>query len=127
MKRLRMALMLAALAATPLTAAWAQSMNAETFHKRAQALKKKGAMAIFSRGEIKALTKEGQSAALRAREQRLATTKAGGKPRYCPPEPGGKMNSDEFMERLAANPAAERARIDMTEATIRILAGKYPC
>ena len=32
------------------------------------------------------------------------------------------MGSDEFMKRLAAIPAAERARIDMTEATIRILA-----
>ena len=115
-----------ALAATPLAAAWAQSMNAETFHKRAQALKKKGAIAIFSRGEIKALTSEGQAAAKKARERRLATVSAGGKPRSCPPE-GSRMGSDEFMERLAAIPAAERARIDMTEATIRILASKYPC
>ena len=115
-----------ALAATPLTAAVAQTMNAETFHKRAQALKKKGAMAVFSRGEIKALTSEGQAAAKKAREQRLATLRAGGKPRSCPPE-GSRMGSDEFMTRLAAIPQAERARIDMTEATIRILAGKYPC
>lgn len=122
MKRLPMALMLAAIPA----AASAQTMSAETFHQRAQALKKKGAMAIFSRGEIKTLTKEAQAAAKRAREQRLATLKAGGKPRSCPPE-GSRMGSDEFMERLAAIPAAERARIDMTEATIRILATKYPC
>ena len=106
--------------------ALAQSMNAETFHQRAQALKKKGAMAIFSRGEINALTAEGQAAAQRAREQRLAIIKAGGKPRSCPPE-GSKMGSDEFMSRLAAIPQSERARMDMTEATIRILAVKYPC
>jgi hypothetical protein len=37
------------------------------------------------------------------------------------------MGSDEFMKRLSAIPAAERAQIDMTEATIRILARKYPC
>jgi hypothetical protein len=122
MKRLPMALMLAALP----VAALAQNMNAETFHQRAQALKKKGAMAIFSRGEIKALTKEAQAAAKKAREQRLATLSAGGKPRSCPPQ-GSRMGSDEFMERLAAIPAAERARIDMTEASIRILATKYPC
>ncbi len=122
MKRLCMALMLAALPA----AAPAQNMNAETFHQRAQALKKKGAMAIFSRGEIKALTSEGQAAAKKAREQRLATLRAGGKPRSCSPE-GSRMGSDEFMTRLAAIPQAERARIDMTEATIRILASKYPC
>jgi hypothetical protein len=116
-----------ALAATPMTAVMAQTMNAESFHKRAQALEKKGAMAIFSRGEIKALMAEGQAAAKRAREQRLAAIKAGEKPRYCPPEPGGKMNSDEFMKRLGAIPAAERARIDMREATTRILATKFPC
>ena len=115
-----------ALAAAPMSAAIAQTMNADTFHKRAQALKKKGAMAIFSRGEIKALTTEAQAAAKRAREQRLARLEAGGRPRSCPPE-GSKMGSDEFMERLAAIPSADRARIDMTEATIRILATKYPC
>ena len=114
------------LVGAPLAAASAQGMNAETFHQRATKLQKKGAMAIFSRGEIKALMKEGQAAALRAREQRLATIKAGGKPRSCPPE-GSRMGSDEFMKRLSAIPAAERAQIDMTEATIRILTRKYPC
>jgi hypothetical protein len=114
-----------AVAALP-TASVAQTMNAEAFHQRATKLQKKGAMAIFARGEIKALMNEGQAAAKRAREQRLATLKAGGKPRSCPPE-GSKMGSDEFMKRLADIPAAERAKIDMTEATIRILAGKFPC
>ena len=120
-------LIASALAAAPLCAASAQTMNAETFHQRATKLQKKGALALFSRGEIRALMKEGQAAGKRAREQRLATLKAGGKPRYCPPEGLHKMNSDEFMKRLAAIPAGERARIDMTEATIRILAAKYPC
>jgi hypothetical protein len=115
-----------ALAAAPATAAVAQTMNAETFHQRATKLQKKGAMAMFSRGEIKALMTEAQAAAKRAREQRLATVKAGGKPRSCPPE-GSRMGSDEFMQRLGAIPAAERSQIDMTEATIRILAAKYPC
>jgi hypothetical protein len=114
------------LAATP-ALAMAQTMNAEKFHQRAQALKKKGPMALFSRGEINALAKEGQAAGLKAREQRLAAIKAGTKPRYCPPEGKNSMNSDEYMARLAALPAADRARIDMTEATIRILAAKYPC
>jgi hypothetical protein len=115
-----------ALATVPITGALAQSMNAETFHQRAAKLQKKGAMAIFSRDEINKLTTEAQAAAKRAREQRLATLKAGGRPRSCPPE-GSRMGSDEFMTRLAAIPAAERARIDMTEATIRILAVKFPC
>lgn len=117
----------AALAAAPLSAALAQTMNAETFHQRATKLKKKGAMAIFSRAEIRALMNEGQAAGKRAREQRLATLKAGDRPRYCPPDGPQRMGSDEFMERLAAIPPAERSRIDMTEATTRILASKFPC
>lgn len=116
-----------ALAASPISAAMAQTMNAESFHKRATKLQKKGALAIFSRGEIKALMNEGQAAGKRAREQRLAALKAGNKPRYCPPEGPSRMDSDEFMKRLAAIPAGERGRIDMTEATIRILAVKFPC
>lgn len=117
----------AALAAAPLSAALAQTMNAETFHQRATKLKKKGAMAIFSRAEIRALMNEGQAAGKRAREQRLAALKAGDRPRYCPPDGPQRMGSDEFMERLAAIPPAERSRIDMTEATTRILASKFPC
>jgi hypothetical protein len=37
------------------------------------------------------------------------------------------MDSDEYLERLAQIPAADRSRIDMTEATTRILAAKFPC
>ena len=123
MKRLFVALALMCLPAT----AVAQNMNAESFHQRATKLQKKGAMAIFSRGEIKKLMAEGQAAGKKAREQRLAAEKAGNKPRYCPPPGPGRMDSDEFMTRLSAIPAAERARIDMTEATTRILATKFPC
>ena len=108
-------------------AASAQSMNAETFNKRAIALQKKGPLALFSRGEIKALMAEGQAAATRSREMRLAAVKSDQKPRYCPPPGKQAMGSDEFMQSLAAIPAADRARIDMTEATTRILARKFPC
>jgi hypothetical protein len=31
------------------------------------------------------------------------------------------------MKRLAAIPAAERAKMTMTQAVTRIVAGKYPC
>jgi hypothetical protein len=105
----------------------AQSMNAETFNKRAVALKKKGPMALFSRGEIKALTTEGEAAGKKASEMRRAAVKAGQKPRYCPPPGKDTMGSDEFMKRLAAIPAADRAKIDMTEASNRLLAHKFPC
>ena len=108
-------------------AASAQSMNAETFHQRATALQKKGVMAIFSAGEIKALTGEAQAAGKRAAEIRRSSVKAGQQPRFCPPSGGVSINDKEFMARLSAIPAADRTRIDMTEATTRILAAKFPC
>jgi hypothetical protein len=105
----------------------AQTMNAESFHKRAEALRKKGPLALFSKGEINALMSEAKAAGHSAREARLATIKAGGKARYCPPEGQYGMGSNEFMAQLGAIPAAQRARIDMTEAMVRILARKFPC
>lgn len=123
---MRLFLVFAAALMLPVAAS-AQSMNAEVFHKRATALMKKGPLALFSRGEINALMQEGQRAGLKSREQRLATVKAGGKPRSCPPEGKQTMGSEEFMKRLGAIPQAERARIDMTEAMTRISAAKFPC
>lgn len=104
----------------------AQSMNAEEFHQRASALQRKGFMALFS-GDMKVLMNEGKAAGAKAREQRLADAAAGRKPRYCPPPGQVSIDSNEFIKRLSVIPAADRQRIDMTEATIRILASKFPC
>jgi len=123
---MKLKLFAAGLVVVPAVAS-AQSMNAQVFYQRATALQKKGALAIFSGGEIKALMNEGKAAGKKAREQRLAAVAAGQKPRFCPPEQPVKIGSDEFMARLSKIPQAERLRIDMTEATIRILTVKFPC
>ena len=108
-------------------AASAQSMNAEQFHRRASALQQKGMLAIFSRGEIKALMGEAQAASTRAADNRKAALKAGAAPRFCPPKGAFQMDDKEFMARLSAIPASDRSRIDMTEAMTRIFAVKFPC
>jgi len=107
-------------------AASAQSMNAETFLQRANKLMAKGPMALFSRKEIKSLMKEGQASGQAATARNKADKAAGRPTRYCAPA-GTKMGSDEYMKRLAAIPKPERERIDMTEATNRIMAAKHPC
>lgn len=84
-------------------------------------------MALFSGGEIKALTREAQAAGKKAAETRKASMKAGQAPRFCAPEGPVSMDDKEFMTRLSAIPAADRSKIDMTEAMTRILASKYPC
>ena len=109
------------------SAASAQSMNAQTFYKRATALKNKGPLVIFSGGEIKALMNEGQAAGKAAGAAYDADKKAGRPTRFCPPPGKRQIGSDEYLQRLAAIPAAERARIDMTEASTRILIAKFPC
>ena len=108
-------------------AASAQSMNAQSFYQRATSLQKKDVLAIFSGGEIKALMNEGQAAGKAAGAAYDANRRAGRPTRFCPPPGKREMGSDEYMKRLAAIPAAERARIDMTEATTRILIAKFPC
>lgn len=124
---MRLALTAAVAALMIPAAASAQSMNAENFLQRANKLKAKGPMALFSGGEIKKLMREGQAAG-KASAARAKADKAAGRPaRFCAPPGPQKMGSDEYMQRLAAIPRAERARIDMTEATTRIMAAKFPC
>lgn len=107
-------------------AASAQSMNAEVFFKRAQALKAKGALALMSR-DLKPVVNEAKAAGLKARATRLAAVFAGRTPRYCPPHGSKRLGNEEFLDGMAAIPAAERARIDMTEAITRLLVRKHPC
>jgi hypothetical protein len=124
MKRLALAMVVAAIPA----AAIAQSMNADAFYKRARTLEKKGPLAIFSKGEIKALSNEVGGASNRANAERKAALAGGGKPRFCPPNGSRmKLNSKDFLQFLGAIPPAERARINMTEVMTRVFADKLPC
>ena len=122
---MRLTLLVAAAILLPSMAS-AQSMNAQTFYKRSSALMAKGPLALFSQGEIKALMTEASSAGKAARAERLAALAAGKPPRACPPAKSS-MGSDEFMKRLGAIPAADRARINMTEAMTRITIARFPC
>jgi len=107
-------------------AAAAQSMNADAFYKRAVALKAKGPLALVS-GDLKPMMREANATGLHVRSARLATLKAGKQPRYCPPEGAKRMGPEEFIAALGKIPAAERSRIDLSEAMTRILARKFPC
>lgn len=106
--------------------ALAQSMNAEAFYQRATALQHKGPLALFS-NDASVLMAEGKAAGQKSREQRLPAIAARQKPRFCPPPGKVSIGSSEFVKRLGAIPAAQRRTIDMTEATTRILAMKFPC
>jgi hypothetical protein len=122
---MRSAAILFLLTAVP-GAAQAQSMNAETFFKKAQTLRAKGPLALISR-DLKPMIREAKAAGLKARAARLAAVAAGRTPRYCPPKGSKRLGNEEFMRGMAAIPLAERLSIDLTEAITRILVRKYPC
>ena len=122
--RVAVAVALAILAIAP---ASATVMGAEEFYQRAMKLKKKGALAVFSGGEIKKLVHEIKVAGETVKRTRLAAEAAGKRGRYCPPESKKRLETEEYLRGLGAIPQAERARIDLIEATTRILEKKFPC
>ncbi len=105
----------------------AQSMNAEEFYQRAVKLKKKGAMAVFNRSEVKALVAEVKGAGHLVKERRLAAEKGGGHGAYCPPKEKKGMTSDEYLDGIGAIPQHDRQKMTMTEAVTRMLSTKFPC
>lgn len=103
----------------------ASAMDVATFLAKADALRAKGAMALFS-SDIGLLKREVQTAAGSLRAERLAEVKAGRKAAYCPP-PKGSMNSDELLAAMRAVPATDRSRTEVRTVLRTIMIRKYPC
>lgn len=104
----------------------AQSMPLPTFLAKAAALEKKGAMALFS-GDLKVLKREMEGSATALRGERLAATKAGKRPAYCPPAKRGPMSSDEILSHMRAIPAAQQSRMTTRDGFRSLMVRKYPC
>ena len=121
----RLMLVVAAVAA-PHGAASAQMMPVPQFLAKAEALEKKGAMALFS-SDVGVLKKEISESAAQLRAERLAARKAGRKPAYCPPEKGGALGSTELLAHFRAIPPAERARMRVRDGLRSLMIRKYPC
>lgn len=105
-------------------AAFAQSMPVSTFIKKADALEKKGALALFS-GDIGKLKKEIGNSAKQVRAEQVAAVKAGKKPATCLPEKAS-VNSKELLEHFRAIPPARR-NITVKAAFVDLMRKKYPC
>ena len=113
----------ALLAIVPLGAAHA--MDVATFLVKADALEKKGMLALMS-SDYKLLMGEvrTQSEALRA--ERLAAERAGRKAAYCPPAKQS-LTAKEVLTAFRTIPAAQRPRIQVKDALRALMARKYPC
>ena len=99
-------------------------MSVAAFLGKADALKAKGAMAVFS-GDISVLKAEGKAAG-EAYRGRLNAERAAGRPSSCPPQ-GTKVNSDELLGFLRNYPTAARPQISMKVAIAEFFIRKYPC
>jgi hypothetical protein len=104
---------------------WAAEGNVADFLARANALKAKGAMAVFSAGEIGRMTQQIKAAGA-AYRARLAQEKAAGHPSSCPPEKTS-LNSNDILAHFASYPEAQRAKIPLSVAMGDLFIRRFPC
>ncbi len=123
MNRIALAVAISLAFAAPLAAA-PGDMNVATFLAKADALKAKGAMALFS-ADYRLLKSEGEAAG-QAYRARLNAERAAGKPSSCPPS-GVKVNSDKLIAHLRTYPEPVRPRVSMKQAIGDFFARTYPC
>jgi hypothetical protein len=117
------AMLLPLLAAVPALAA-PGDMSVATFLAKADALRAKGAMALFS-SDYKLLQSEGRAAG-QAYRVRLAGEQSQGKPSSCPPKPA-PVGSDTLLAHLRSYPAEHRGHIPMRTAMADLFIKTWPC
>ena len=101
----------------------ANAMSVADFLNKADALKAKGMMAMFS-SDIALLKAEVTSAATAYRTD----VTAGKPPRSCPPPKGSvRMDSDELMANFRTIPAPQRATTTVRAAFANYMAKRFPC
>lgn len=109
-----------------LTPAAASAMPVQTFLAKAEALQKKGPLALFS-GDLKLLTNQTKADLVQIRTQRQAAKAAGRPTAFCPPEGGVKMTDKDILGAMQAVPPASRATTDTRAALTTYLARRFPC
>lgn len=113
----------AVLAIVPLGAA--QAMDIATFLVKADAVEKKGMLALMS-SDYKLLMAEIRTQGTALRAERLAAQGSGRKAAYCPPAKQS-LTSKEVLVAFRTIPVAQRSRIQVKDALRALMARKYPC
>ena len=103
----------------------AQAMDVATFLVKADAVEKKGMLALMS-SDYKLLKREIETQAAALRAERLAAERARRKPAYCPPAKQS-LTAREVLTALRTIPVAKRPRIQVKDALRALMARKYPC
>jgi hypothetical protein len=118
MKKLAAAIMFAAMAVP------AQAMNVAEFLVKAEALQKKGAMALFSK-DFGVLKTEFKTVGASMKADNAAAIKAGQKPAYCAPEKT-TLKVEDLMAHMRAIPPAQRG-MSFKQGMTLFMKKKYPC
>lgn len=113
-----------ALVAAPLTAAHA--MPVSTFLAKADALQKKGAMAVFS-GDLKLLMNQIKRDAAELRAENKAAEAAGRTKAYCTPAGGVKLTNRDILQAMNEVPPAQRQTMQTKGALRSYFARRWPC
>lgn len=103
----------------------ALAMDVQTFITKADALKAKGALALFS-GDLKKLTNQVKADAAALRSENQALSAAGKRKAYCTPDKFG-MDEEEVLRAMRAVPVERRASTTTKMALRDHLARRYPC
>lgn len=102
------------------------AMTVAVFLEKADALKSRGALAMFS-SDLGLLKSEVRTASAALRAERLAAERAGRRPAFCPPRAGGRLDSDELLRHFQSIPPAQRSRMQVRDGLRSLLVRKYPC
>ena len=100
--------------------------TAQNFLERANRLKAKGPLALFD-SDYGRLKSEATAVGKSIGDDRIAAERAGRPVLYCSPNARAQLGSYEFIDGLEAIPAAERYRMNLKDAMVRVLQKKYPC
>lgn len=106
--------------------AGAQWMPVGTFIAKADALQRKGPLALFS-NDLKRLTQQIKADFTGLRSERLAAEAAGTTTAFCPPAAGVKLTDKDILSAMQAVPAERRVSTSTREALKTFLARRYPC
>lgn len=106
---------LAAVVLTCVLTTGASAMPVSTFVTKAEALKRKGPLALVS-SDLKLLTNQIKADSASLRADNKAAEVAGRTKAYCTPANGAGLTQDEILAAMTAVPAAERARTTTKDA-----------
>jgi hypothetical protein len=100
--------------------------SADNFLQRAERLKAKGPLAFFD-SDYGRLKVEATAVGQAIGDDRIAAERARRPILYCSPDARAQLGSMEFIRGLEAIPPAQRARMSLKDAMVRVLQIKYPC